>query len=97
VRVNLVRLATLQFRPCRVATLMSKCKSCNATIAWVKTRAGRSMPCDLGFRAWPDGVVVTIDGETLCGGGVGFRPHWATCPQAAAWKRKAQRELFGRE
>jgi hypothetical protein len=52
---------------------MATCKSCNAAIEWVKTAAGKNMPCDA--------AVVTIVTElgSIIKGRV---PHWATCPSA---------------
>ena len=81
---------------------MARCKSCGAEIVWVKTRAGKDMPCDPGlipfwakFKA--TSKVVTLDGDVvscLLDGdpdeisGVGRIPHWATCPNAAQHKRR---------
>lgn len=59
---------------------MSKCKSCGAEIIWVKTKSGKSMPCDaqrkyfhengdLGFH-YDDKEMetfITEDGETKRG------------------------------
>jgi hypothetical protein len=49
------------------------CKSCGAALVWIKTEAGRLMPCDPNLV-----TVVTEDGRTVRG----RIPHWSTCPQA---------------
>lgn len=57
---------------------MSKCKGCGAEIVWIKTAAGKSMPCN------SDKVtIVTEDGKTA----TGYIPHWATCPAAQKFKK----------
>jgi hypothetical protein len=72
-----------------------KCRSCQASIFWAKTEAGRSMPVDA--HPHPDGRVILADrggtivarmlkeGEAARPGEVPRRPHHMTCPQAAAW------------
>lgn len=61
---------------------MSQCKSCEAPLVWIKTIAGRPMPCDPEFADWPDGTVVDTMGNVHTTGGRGYRPHWASCPNA---------------
>lgn len=51
---------------------MSKCKSCGAEITWIKTRDGKSMPCDsepVYFIPDPKGksLIVTDNGQTVKG------------------------------
>ena len=58
---------------------MSKCKGCGAEIIWIKTKAGKSMPCNLEKI-----TIVTEQGETI----VGYVPHWATCSKANDFKEK---------
>lgn len=81
---------------------MTVCKSCGATIIWIKTAAGKSMPCDaepLTYRTNPNGaaVIVTPNGETLKADleerpekatGIGYISHFATCPNAATHRRR---------
>lgn len=51
---------------------MSKCKSCGAEIIWIRTRTGRSMPCDpekVYFEPDPKGpaTIVTENGQIAKG------------------------------
>ena len=79
----------------------AKCRGCGAPILWITTTAGRSMPCDpvvVSYNPLPDGKdkIVTPNGEVVSceivasspeAAGVGYRPHWATCPQARRFKK----------
>ena len=81
---------------------MTVCKSCGASIIWIKTSAGKTMPRNaepLTYRATPNGtaVIVTPNGETLKADieehpenatGIGYISHFATCPNAAAHRRR---------
>ena len=73
---------------------MAKCKYCGAEIIWVKTAAGKMMPCDPGmieYKAGGTERIVTPNGEvvscTTCetesqqevADGTGYVPHWHTC------------------
>lgn len=72
---------------------MSKCKHCGAEIKWIRTTAGKRMPCDpdpVPYRYQLGGKerIVTSNGEVLpCvtgvapeeAEGVGYLPHWASC------------------
>lgn len=80
----------------------SYCRGCGAEIIWVKTTAGKSMPCDpclIPFRAVAGGKerAVTMDGKVIScelrpmRGGVtdfGYVPHFATCPQARKFSKR---------
>jgi len=56
-----------------------ECRSCHAEIVWIKTSTGKLIPCD------PKSVtVVTTDGKVV----MGYTAHFATCPQANAWRVK---------
>lgn len=49
------------------------CRGCGAPIVWIKTPAGKAMPCDpapVYYKATPDGKdkVVTTRGEVVKGG-----------------------------
>lgn len=81
---------------------MANCKACGAPIVWIVTTSGKSMPCDaeqLLYRADQkgDATIITPNGETVratldttpeAATGIGYTPHWATCPQAARFKPK---------
>lgn len=74
-----------------------QCKSCGASILWVKTLGGRAMPLDA--EPVPDGNVVVHNktcvvltkeqqGDTdLKGTGPRYQSHFATCSQAAKHRR----------
>ena len=82
---------------------MSRCKSCNAEIIWIKTAAGRSMPCDAERVQFdPDTgneTFITPGGNVVKGSLLkkghsgrngflyGYVPHWATCPNADRHRR----------
>lgn len=59
---------------------MDKCQSCGADIYWIKSKkTGKPIPCNPEkFR------IVTEDGRVE----VGYRAHFATCPQAKEWRKK---------
>lgn len=75
---------------------MSLCRGCGASIEWIRTTAGRSMPVDPEpvFIVEEDGGrerFITDEGEVVAGRralpeeegpacAVGFVPHWKTCP-----------------
>lgn len=66
---------------------MSNCKGCGAEIIWIKTEKGKNMPIDakpikiyLSEQGGWNGIRYTlIDGHL---------PHWGTCPNARAFKKK---------
>lgn len=78
------------------------CRGCGVKIVWIKTSAGKSMPCNpdpvtYWQKAKAAGKVVTPNGEVLScefegdlheATGIGYISHYATCPQAARFKRK---------
>lgn len=84
---------------------MSIYKACGAKIIFIKTAAGKSMPCDADpklYKADKRGkaIFITQNGETIRGievfqpedvskaTGVGYIPHWATCPEAGKFKKR---------
>ena len=78
---------------------MAKCKSCGADIIWIKTKNGRSMPCDakpIPFReSFSGGMkLVTKAGDIVPGNYDGtsnefaYISHFATCPNADQHRRK---------
>lgn len=80
----------------------SKCRGCGAEITFVRTTAGRLMPCDPPLvpywaRAGAPGKVVTIGGRVVSCDfegardkvtGCGRVSHFATCPAARRFKRE---------
>jgi hypothetical protein len=59
---------------------MSQCKRCGAAIVWLKTLKGANMP---------------VNANTVKEGDYYFRrdrhmPHWATCPDAAEFRKKKE-------
>nr|UVY08557.1 MAG: hypothetical protein [Bacteriophage sp.] len=73
---------------------------------WIKTPAGKAMPCDpapVYYKATPDGKdkVVTTRGEVVSceivpganATDAGYRPHWATCPQAGTFRAPKYRKF----
>lgn len=80
---------------------MPKCKGCGASIVFVRTPGGKSMPCDGPMvpyieRRGAKGKIVTADGKMVSAEvtndlgtatGIGYVPHWATCPKATDFKR----------
>ena len=79
---------------------ISKCRACGAQIVWIRTTSGKSMPCDAEPVYYQIGNqkkerIITPNGETLAceivppdhADGVGYRPHWSTCPSAGKFKK----------
>ena len=82
---------------------MSKCKSCGAEIIWIKTKTGKAMPCDAQKITYknigPTGkgmILVTPDGRIARGefdptsDVYGYVSHFATCPAAAAHRKRGK-------
>lgn len=76
---------------------MSKCKSCGADIIWIKTPAGKVMPCDPTRVRYIEksetASIVKSNGEVskcelILATGLGYIPHWATCPDADRHRKK---------
>ena len=81
---------------------MAKCRGCGAEIIWIKTDNGKSMPCDPEQVTYWAGKglsqkIVTPNGEVLScklngypqsATGIGYIPHWATCPKALDFKKR---------
>lgn len=81
---------------------MVNCKSCGAPLVWIKTRAGKAMPCNaerIYYRKDPAGdlMLITPDGDTIraraadiyqegCDG-YGHTSHFATCPAAGQYRK----------
>lgn len=82
-----------------------RCKACGAPIVWIKTPGGKSMPCDMRqvvYKAQkgakekivtPNGEVIscTTDPKDLnTATGIGYVPHWGTCPKADSFRKKVE-------
>ena len=79
----------------------SICKGCKAKIIWIKTVAGKSIPCDpdeVVYWEYPGakGKIVTPNGEVISciftgdpdtASGIGYVPHWATCREAGRFRK----------
>jgi len=81
---------------------ISRCKTCGKEIIWIKTTAGKNMPCDAGgILCRPDKqgdlTLVTRDGKTIravkdeTSELVGYTSHFATCPAANGWRKGVNR------
>jgi len=78
-----------------------KCSGCGARVVWIKTEAGKNMPCDPTFHNYkidptgkekivtPSGKVVTgrTDVELSEADGYGYISHFATCRHAKNFRR----------
>mgnify|MGYP001025061655 FL=1 len=78
------------------------CKSCGKPILWIRTRSGRSMPCDalpVNYRTKPGGStkLVTPAGDVIScepvddpaeATGWGYTPHWSTCDAPDKFRQK---------
>ena len=83
----------------------SKCRACGALIVWITTENGKKMPCDAyvvlywekekakGKIVTSSGRVISCElaGEPGTESGIGYIPHWATCPKAKDFKGGARR------
>lgn len=80
------------------------CRACGATIVWIKTPAGKSMPCnsepvyyikrDYGKKVvTPNGKVITAElvvGPDLADG-IAYLPHWSSCKNPDAFRSRNKR------
>ena len=80
---------------------MKTCKKCGKPIFFLKTKAGRPMPCnpdEVLYWADPKGKerVVTRNGEVIAcrltgdeneATGIGYIPHWGTCTHADEFRK----------
>lgn len=74
------------------------CRSCGARIVWIKTAAGKSMPCNADLITFTRGggpeTFVTPEGKIergkrdRNGALTGYISHFATCPNANRHRRK---------
>lgn len=81
----------------------STCRSCGRQIIWIRTKAGKNMPCDTTLINYKlDGNatdnIVTENGNVIrCNArdispeeadGTGYISHFATCPNAARHRKR---------
>lgn len=73
--------------------VVRNCSRCGAAITFVRTAAGKAMPCDaqaMAYHAEPGGPenIMLPNGQLVrgrwaapgeAGDGIGYRPHWASC------------------
>ena len=85
-----------------------KCRSCGQQVIWIKTVAGKNMPCNPQLVTYRQGdgkeKIVTPNGEVLSGElvgagtqdatGVGYISHFATCPNAQGTERNNRKQVF---
>jgi len=80
------------------------CRACKAQIIWITTKAGKMMPVNpevIFYKENPEGkdFLVTPKGATVrcdiltqhdpdCH--IGYKSHFATCPQAREFKKKGE-------
>ena len=83
---------------------ITTCRSCGARIRWIRTPAGKSMPCDERPISYlpnpqgkaklvtPEGTVVSCDEvqEGTEGSLAGYRAHWSTCDNPNRFKRRTR-------
>lgn len=74
---------------------MSRCKGCGAEITFVRTKDGKWMPGDAYgyYSSASGGSVVLSSGEVVQAKDLkksikAYRPHWASCPAMAQFKKK---------
>ena len=81
----------------------SICRSCGKKIMWIQMKSGKAMPCDpepISYRTDVPGhgalILVTEDGRVANGNfdpasdTVGYRSHFATCPNANAHRKRGK-------
>ena len=81
---------------------MATCKACGAPIIWIMTPGGKLMPCDPEQKVYwqrsrakekivtPNGEILScvFEGDDQTATGIGYVPHWATCPEADKFRRR---------
>lgn len=87
---------------------VTQCRGCGANIVFIKSVAGKTIPCnaeEIAYVQKADGdlKIVTPNGEVLSGSvpddpqkatGIGYISHFATCPAADSFRkaRKSDRK-----
>lgn len=85
----------------------ANCKKCGAAIVWIRTPGGKPMPCNATpvyyIQKHRSGTkrIVLQNGEVFSceytddpskATGVGFIPHWSSCPDAESFRKKVTGE-----
>ena len=82
-----------------------KCKSCRATIGWIKTASGKLMPCNVEpvfYKTTGEGndKVITLEGVLIScdvvtdpkeADSLGYVPHWGTCNAPDKFRKGAKK------
>ncbi len=83
---------------------MAVCKACGELIVWIKTVAGKAMPCNPSPTYYwekekgserivlPNGEVLSCElmGDIKESTGLGYIPHWATCSNSDKFRKKGK-------
>lgn len=77
-----------------------RCGGCGAQVIWIKTKAGKNMPCNpalVDYKAGGKDKIVLTTGDVVSGtvvsasdgpDGCGYISHFATCAKADRFRRK---------
>ena len=91
-------------RKMRLKNSFGTCSKCGKQILWMKTKAGKNMPCNPSFvyykeqKGGKDRIVLT-NGEVVAGviqdypehaSGFGYISHFATCEAAQMFRKKSK-------
>lgn len=82
----------------------TRCRACGKPIVYMKTKAGKSMPCDEHLRLYWQSEngsqrVITHSGEVVrCeltgdpqkASGMGRTPHWGNCTQPDQFRKRGK-------
>lgn len=82
-----------------------RCQKCKKQIVWIRTAAGKNMPCDANFKYYkeePGGKdrIVLPNGQVVIGtfldgpehsDGFGYISHFATCEFSQMFRKKKKR------
>ena len=86
----------------RLKNSFGNCSKCGKQIMWIKTKAGKNMPCNPSFVYYKEQKggkdrIVLANGEVTSGTivtdpgeaqGFGYVSHFATCEYAQTFRRK---------
>ncbi len=86
---------------------MNKCKGCGAPIHWIRTAGGgKPIPCNPEEVVYwqktggkdrivtPNGEIIacTLEGDPQTATGIGYVPHWATCPASGKFRKREKQD-----